>query len=107
MPLLATCGATSPTSPASPAVILPSLTILAPGLGVPVKFIFPAMKSELLILEVETMTDCAVTSAPLVNTTPDWLMSTICPLAVICPAITEGSAVMTRLSVTALAEGCT
>ena len=43
-------------------------------------------------------TDCALTWAPWENTTPEGLTSTIVPLAVIRPAICDGSDPVTRLS---------
>src|ERR1019366_3667341 len=39
--------------------------------------------------------------------TPDWLIRMICPLASICPAICDGSLLITRFSATEDADGCT
>ena len=66
----------------------------------------PAMKFWSLMPAAETTTLWASTWAPLVNSTPAGLTSTIWPFAVILPAICEGSAPVTRFSVIALGDGC-
>ncbi len=53
----------------------------------------------------EITTLCASTTAPGMNTTPDWLISTICPFDVRRPAITEASGPVTRFSVIDCADG--
>ena len=65
------------------------------------------MKFLSVIPAVLTTSPAVSTCAPLENTTPDWLMSTICPLARIWPAICDGLAPTTRLSVMLAAFGCT
>ncbi len=106
-PELATSGATSAERPAFFTLMRPALTIRAPGFAGMSKRIRPAMKLRFVMPAAETRTLAALTSEPLVNTTPDWLVMTIPPLAWMRPAITEGSGASTRFSVTAFAEGWT
>ena len=58
-----------------------------------------------LIAAAETTRPAALTCAPRLKATPDWLISTIWPLALIRPAICDGSGPTTRFKVTAWAEG--
>ena len=66
----------------------------------------PRMKPALAMSLVETITDCACTCEPPANTTPDWLISAMPPLAVMRPAMTEGSGPVTRFSVIEVVAGC-
>src|ERR1700692_2505520 len=105
-PELATLGATNAARPVSLTVVVPLLTILAFGLAGMSKTIFPAMKFWLVMPAAVTSTLAAFTSALLANTTPDWFWMMIWPLAVMCPAIWEGWAALTRFSTTADELGC-
>ena len=105
VPELATDGATSAANPASLTVIVPALVIRAFGLPGWSNTIRPAMKFWLLIPGALTITLCAFTCAPAWNTTPDGLVSTSWPLALIRPAMADGSGPVTRFSVTLLAPG--
>jgi hypothetical protein len=54
----------------------------------------------LLILAALTISPLVLTWAPLKKVTPDWLISTTCPLASMRPAICDGSPPVTRFTVT-------
>ena len=105
IPLLITLGATSATKPASLAVIKPSFTISALGLPLRSKRFDPAIKSKLFILAVVATIPLTSTLAVPLKNTPLGLTNTILPLAESCPAIREGSALLTLFKVIAAAEG--
>ena len=107
VPRLATCGATSAASPASRMVMLPAFSIRASGRPAWSNTMRPARKFSLEMLAVEAISPAASTCAPCEKTTPDWLTMATWPLAVIRPAMTEGSGVVTRFSVIACVEGWT
>ncbi len=65
----------------------------------------PAMKFLVGMSEVETTTLSALTWEPFANTTPDWLISTIWPFAVIFPSICERLPPTTRFSAIAVLFG--
>ncbi len=108
-PWLAAMLPTSPTRPPSRTVIVPAFTTpaLAFGDGTS-KVILPSAMNAcgLLVFAVDATSAPTFTCAPLANSTPAPFTSTICPLAVSWPAITDGSGPITRFSVTALAPGC-
>src|SRR5579862_9092814 len=107
-PELATPGATSAARPFCATVIVPALTIAAFGLGDGrSNRILPAMKLAFEMSVGVAMMLLTLTCDPLLKTTPFGLISTRDPLAVSCPAIVEGLAALTRLSVIAAVEGCT
>ena len=70
------------------------------------KLVFPAMKSWLRMSAVDTTSELTLTWLPFSNTTPEPLTSTTLPLAVMLPAMIEGSGPTTRFSVVALELGC-
>ncbi len=105
-PWFATAGATSAASPLCLTVIVPLLMTIAFGLPGMEKLVFPAMKALLAMSAVEITSELTLTWLPCSNTTPDGLTSTTLPLAVMRPAIAEGSGPTTRFSVVALALGC-
>ena len=106
-PLLATAGATSAASPLCLTVMVPLLTTVALALPGMEKLVFPAMKFLLVVSAADTTSELTSTWLPLSNTTPERLTSTTLPLAVMCPAISDGSPPTTRFSVVALALGWT
>src|ERR1017187_6099089 len=105
VPLFMTLGATSPTRPASLAVIVPSLTMEAFGLpGIP-KFMLPAMKSEFLIFAVVATRPLTSTCEPGPKNTPFGLIRITLPFAVSVPSICDGFASLMRFRVTEEEEG--
>src|SRR6185312_13885624 len=105
-PELTTRGATSAARPCSFIVMVPWLTIWAPGFGAWSNTILPAMKLLLLIPAADTTSPAVFTTAPSLKNTPAWLTSTTRPFASICPAMVDGSGPITRLSVVAVLLGC-
>ena len=85
--------------------MVPWLITAAPGLAGLVNASLPAFRFASVMPIAETTSDWAFTSEPLVNSTPDWLISTSWSLAVILPAITDGSGPTTWLMVTDCADG--
>ena len=105
VPLLAARGPASTASPWSATVMVPRFSTRAPGLAAPVKAMRPAMKSWLVMPAALAIRFATLTWAPSAKTTPDWLTMAMPPLAVIRPAMTEGSGVVTRLRVQLCAFG--
>ncbi len=106
-PLFAAPGATRAARPRSATVMLPWFSTRAPGRSPPPRnSIRPAMKSSLAIRAVVATSEPTLTCAVPVNTTPEGFTMATPPLAVMRPAMVEGSGVMTRFSVQELAEGC-
>ena len=85
--------------------MVPLFSIRAPRFGATSKTILPAMKFSLVIPGADTTRPAAFTCAPWVKTTPDGLISTSWPLALILPAICEMSPPVTRFSAIAELEG--
>ena len=82
MPEFSTPGATSPTSPASAAVMVPRLTTEAVSLALGMsKFSLPAMKLALVMPDVVAMIAPTFTCAPLPNRMPLGLVMMTVPLA--------------------------
>ena len=105
-PEFTTFGATKPTSPASFAVIVPALAIVALALpGAPNTSGPPAIALAVLISAVLATSPFTSTCDPAPNSTPFWLMITTLPLAVRFPSIRLAPPIVTRLIATALAEG--
>ncbi len=64
------------------------------------------MKFCVVMPAAETTSPAVSTCAPWSNTTPAWLTITIWPLAVMCPAISDGSGPTTVFSAMAELSGC-
>ena len=105
-PVFETRGPASTAMPRSMTVMRPSLRTCAPGCAAWSKRMRPAMKFSLVIPGAVAISAPTSTWAPRVNRMPDWLTSATPPLAVMRPAITEGSGPTTRFSVQLPALGC-
>ena len=104
MPSLRTSGASKATKPPSAACSVPWLTTLA-WLPLPLKLLFPAMKSSLLMPRVVTNKPPTSTCDLAPKMTPLALLMNTCPGALMRPMIWLGSPPTTRLSVTDDADG--
>ncbi|KPH85983.1 hypothetical protein GLUCOINTEAF2_0203020 [Komagataeibacter intermedius AF2] len=112
VPAFETCGATSPTSPASPAVMVAPCPTVTAGVATDdpvgaVKDRMPLLKLLSLRCEGVMITLCALTCAPLYRMAPDGFSRMKVPLAEILPAMADVSPPVTRFSTMAPVPGWT